>query len=93
MEARKFIIDEEKVLQKLDDGTAPSDLLNTEVYADALADCIERVPDDKSFTIGLYGDWGTGKSTIIKTLDFWLQPSLLPVQSLRATSHDIQYYF
>ena len=56
MEARKFIIDEEKVLQKLDDGTAPSDLLNTEVYADALADCIERVPDDKSFTIGLYGD-------------------------------------
>ena len=35
MEARKFIIDEEKVLQKLDDGTAPSDLLNTEVYADA----------------------------------------------------------
>lgn len=69
MEARKFIIDEEKVLQKLDDGTAPSDLLNTEVYADALADCIERVPDDKSFTIGLYGDWGTGKSTIIKTLE------------------------
>ena len=69
MEARKFIIDEEKVLQKLEDGTAPSDLLNTEVYADALADCIERVPDDKSFTIGLYGDWGTGKSTIIKTLE------------------------
>lgn len=69
MEAQKFIIDEEKVLQKLDDGTAPSDLLNTEVYADALADCIERVPDDKSFTIGLYGDWGTGKSTILKTLE------------------------
>lgn len=52
MEARKFIIDEEKVLQKLDDGTVPSDLLNTEVYADALAACIERVPDDKSFTRG-----------------------------------------
>lgn len=69
MEAQKFIIDEEKVLQKLDDGTVPSDLLNTEVYADALADCIERVPDNKSFTVGLYGDWGTGKSTIIKTLE------------------------
>lgn len=74
MEAQKFIIDEEKVLEVLEDGTS-MDLLNTKVYAEALAKSIECVPENKSFTIGLYGDWGTGKSSIIKTLEKKYQAS------------------
>lgn len=74
MEAQKFIIDEEKVLEVLEDGTS-MDLLNTKVYAEALAKSIECVPENKSFTIGLYGDWGTGKSSIIKTLEKRYQTS------------------
>lgn len=74
MEAQKFIIDEEKVLEVLEDGTS-MDLLNTNVYAEALAKSIECVPENKSFTIGLYGDWGTGKSSIIKTLEKRYQTS------------------
>lgn len=68
MEAQNFIIDEEKVLEVLEDGTS-MDLLNTKVYAEALAKSIESIPENKSFTIGLYGDWGTGKSSVIKTLE------------------------
>lgn len=68
MESQNFIIDEEKVLEVLEDGTS-MDFLNTKVYADALEKSIECVPGGKSFTIGLYGDWGTGKSSIIRTLE------------------------
>lgn len=68
MESQNFIIDEEKVLEVLEDGTS-MDFLNTKVYADALEKSIECVPKGKSFTIGLYGDWGTGKSSIIRTLE------------------------
>ena len=68
MEAQNFIIDEEKALEVLEDGTS-MDLLNTKVYAEALAKSIECIPENKSFTIGLYGDWGTGKSSVIKTLE------------------------
>lgn len=68
METQKFIIDEEKALKVLENGTS-MDYLNTGIYAEALAKSIECVPENKSFTIGLYGDWGTGKSSIIKTLE------------------------
>lgn len=59
---RKFVIDEEI---RLKNGT---DLLNTKVYANTLKNIITNIPNDKPFTIGLYGMWGSGKSSIIKTV-------------------------
>lgn len=46
MEAQNFIIDEEKALEVLEDGTS-MDLLNTKVYAEALAKSIECIPENK----------------------------------------------
>ena len=59
---RNFILDEE--INLLGDN----DLLNTRVYADNLEKAIVNAPKGKSFTIGLFGEWGSGKSSIIKTV-------------------------
>ena len=58
---KKFIQDYERVLD------ANNDLLQTSVYAEDLVQVIENTPTDKVFTIGVFGGWGTGKSSIIKT--------------------------
>lgn len=58
---RSLIIDSERNL--LEKG----DLLGTMCYADQLADTIKSVPSEQAYTIGLYGTWGCGKSTIIRT--------------------------
>ncbi len=43
------------------------DLLGGKHYVDALVHAICHVPTGKTFTIGLFGEWGSGKSSIIKT--------------------------
>lgn len=59
----KFIPDEEIVL--LDN----QDLLGTKIYTDSLKEIIDQNKNiNKPLTIGLFGGWGTGKSSIIKTL-------------------------
>lgn len=58
---RKFVIDEEISLDK------EHDILKTQVYADNLVKIIKNTPQDKVFTIGVFGSWGSGKSSIIKT--------------------------
>ena len=58
---RKFVIDEE--ISFLNEH----DILKTQVYADSLVKIIKNTPQDKVFTIGLFGSWGSGKSSIIKT--------------------------
>lgn len=58
---KAFIQDRERLLD------SASDLLKTGVYAENLVKVIEKTPIDKVFTIGLFGGWGTGKSSIIKT--------------------------
>lgn len=58
---RSYILDEEVNLNDLD-------LLNTKVYADNLKKIILNSPKNKVFSIGLFGGWGSGKSSIIKTL-------------------------
>ena len=58
---KAFIQDRERVL----DST--NDLLKTSLYAKSLVKVIENTPKDKVFTIGVFGGWGTGKSSIIKT--------------------------
>lgn len=58
---KPFIQDSERVLN------SANDLLKTSVYAENLVKVIKNTPKDKVFTIGLFGGWGTGKSSIIKT--------------------------
>lgn len=55
----KFITDEDKDLNE-------NDLLQTKPYADSLKKIIMDAPTP--FNIGLYGEWGSGKSSIIKTV-------------------------
>jgi len=55
----KFIPDKEINLYK-------KDLLGTRTYVDTLVDIIKTC--DTPFTIGLLGGWGSGKSSIVKTL-------------------------
>lgn len=58
---RKLIVDSERNLFENED------LLGTMCYADQLADAIKNVPNEQAYTIGLYGTWGSGKSTIVRT--------------------------
>lgn len=62
-----FIPDEEITLQQRTESVQGNDLLNTSTYVDALERCISSAPTDKTFTIGLFGEWGSGKSSIVKT--------------------------
>ena len=56
----KFILDKEINLNDCD-------YLKTKVYSDNLTSIIKNIDADKVFTIGLFGSWGTGKSSIIET--------------------------
>lgn len=56
-----YIEDEEINLEK-------KDYLNTKIYADTLKKTIDSLSGSKSYTIGLFGGWGTGKSSIINTV-------------------------
>ena len=58
---RQFITDREIVLSK------DTDLLNTSIYANNLVDLIKSAPQGQVFNIGLFGSWGSGKSSIIAT--------------------------
>ena len=58
---KAFIHDRERVL----DST--NDLLKTSVYSENLVRVIENTPKNKVFTIGVFGGWGTGKSSVIRT--------------------------
>ena len=57
---RNFIIDKEINLNE-------SDFLQTKTYADNLTRIINNTEQNKVFTIGLFGSWGSGKSSIIET--------------------------
>lgn len=58
----KFIVDQEIDLLK------EKDEFETARYSETLAEIIQSSPDS-SFSIGLFGEWGTGKSSIIKTTE------------------------
>lgn len=57
----RYIEDEEISLQE-------KDYLNTSIYADSLKNIIDSLSGNKSYTVGLFGGWGTGKSSIINTV-------------------------
>jgi hypothetical protein len=57
---RRFIVDKEINLNDYD-------FLKTKGYADSLTEVIKNAEDNKVFIIGIFGSWGTGKSSIIET--------------------------
>lgn len=59
-----FVTDEEIVFNAND-----LDLLNGRAYSSALTQAIENAPSKGTFIIGLFGEWGIGKSSIIKTTE------------------------
>lgn len=68
---KSFVLDEEIDLLELQDNAdkTSADLLNTMPYVDTLTECVMNAPADKTFNIGLFGEWGSGKSSIIKTFN------------------------
>lgn len=66
---KSFVLDKEIDLLESqgEDGKSSTDLLNTMPYVEALTECVMNAPQDSSFNIGLFGEWGSGKSSIIKT--------------------------
>ena len=50
-----------------------NDLLDSIAYSKTLKRIIEDSPSEKSFTIGLFGEWGSGKSSIIETTKKYLE--------------------
>ncbi|MFA6977937.1 MAG: P-loop NTPase fold protein [Ignavibacteriaceae bacterium] len=63
---RNFIVDEEINLNE-------NDLLNTKKYATTLRKIVLNSPLNNVFTIGLFGGWGSGKSSITKTVQTELE--------------------
>ncbi len=59
----KFIEDKELNLNEKE-----NDLLNGKSYVETLKSLIKDAPSKGTFTIGLFGEWGSGKSSIIKTV-------------------------
>lgn len=84
----KFVIDEEIVL-KNNEGER-TDLLNTSVYADMLIKTIESADNSKPFTIGLFGEWGSGKSSVLKTAQNRLEAK--PNAQYRFVTYDAWKY-
>lgn len=58
----EFIPDNELFLNE------KNDILGTKIYSNLLYELILNKKDINPLTIGLFGSWGTGKSSIIKTL-------------------------
>ncbi|GAI18265.1 unnamed protein product, partial [marine sediment metagenome] len=48
--------------------TDENDFFNTRVYVDTLKRIVEDADISETYTIGLFGGWGTGKSSIVRTL-------------------------
>ncbi len=67
----------------LSDDYADKDLIGHVDYCDGLVEMIRSVDSRGSFTIGIYGQWGTGKTSILqqvkKNLDDPIQNSQQPV--------------
>lgn len=59
----RFIEDKELNLNEKE-----NDLLNGKSYVETLKNIIKNAPLKGTFTIGLFGEWGSGRSSIIKTV-------------------------
>ena len=55
----------------LTDDIANDPILDFNLYANAIANIVRN--SQPKFTIGIFGDWGTGKTTLINAIDKILQ--------------------
>lgn len=53
-------------------ATAKSDRFGRVNFAKGLAEALVKIPDSQSFTVGLHGAWGSGKTSIIKMAEEYL---------------------
>lgn len=74
---RQFIPDDEIILNN------ENDTLKTSGYAESLGKIINNAPKNKVFTIGLFGNWGAGKSSIIKTTQDSIEKSNTKVKFIK----------
>jgi len=51
--------------------------LNFEAYAEALSELIISEDNEKALTIGIFGRWGSGKTTLMKTIEKKITSKLL----------------
>ena len=67
----------------LSDDYADEDLIGHDDYCDGLVEIIRSVESCGSFTIGVYGQWGSGKTSLLKqiqnTLDYRNSDDLRPI--------------
>ena len=52
----------------LNDTFANIDLIGHDVYSKGLVNVIESIEANGSFTIGVYGEWGSGKTSLLKQI-------------------------
>jgi hypothetical protein len=52
--------------------TSKADKFGRKDFAKGLAEALVKVPNSESFTIGLYGAWGSGKTSVIKMAEEYL---------------------
>jgi formylglycine-generating enzyme required for sulfatase activity len=76
--------DEELCLSPiLNDQPADEDALNFAPYRDTLADIINDPNTDTPLVIGVFGDWGSGKSTLMKLVQEGVNPKSDEEKKLR----------
>ncbi|PWJ89045.1 KAP-like P-loop domain-containing protein [Oceanotoga teriensis] len=69
-----------------------TDILKTSVYTDTLVDIINSKNDDSNFTIGLFGKSGSGKSSILKTLEERIKEDNKLKKDLKVFKYDALRY-
>ena len=52
----------------LSDDFAEKDLIGHQDYCDGLVEMIRDVESSGSFTIGIYGQWGSGKTSMLRQI-------------------------
>src|SRR5690348_5211795 len=62
------------------DNETSTDLIGFKVHADLVRDVVTN-PSMLPVTIGIFGDWGGGKTSIMKMLEASLDPDFWPTES------------
>lgn len=55
--------------------TSKADKFGRMDFAKGLAEALVKIPNLESFTVGLYGAWGSGKTSVIKMTEEYLTNS------------------
>lgn len=75
------------------DLTKDNDLLNGKSYALALKNAIlAEAPNNEAFVVGLFGEWGSGKSTIIKTSQSLIEQDKKQKKKIKFITYDAWKY-